>query len=122
MGAGIAKMIKQTFPEAFEVDQSTKPGDSSKLGTISVASCKRGPITISVVNAYTQLHPSGSGILVDYDALRRAFREVKKRFPGKRIGYPKIGAGLARGAWSVIADIIEEELAGEDHNLVEYAP
>jgi hypothetical protein len=31
-----------------------------------------------------------------------------------------IGAGLAKGDWSIIASIIEEELADEDHTLVEY--
>ena len=33
---------------------------------------------------------------------------------GRTIAYPKIDAGLA------IASIIEEELVGEDHTLVEY--
>lgn len=47
-------------------------------------------------------------------------REVKRRFGGKRIAYPKIGAGLARGDWSKIAAIIDEELTGETHTLVEY--
>ncbi|MER8782100.1 hypothetical protein NKH60_12735 [Mesorhizobium sp. M1006] len=47
---------------------------------------------------------------------------VKGKFAGKRIGYPKIGAGLAGGDWETIASIINDELAGEDHTLVEYAP
>ena len=38
------------------------------------------------------------------------------------IGYPKIGAGLAKGDWSTIAAILDEELAGEGHTLVEYEP
>jgi hypothetical protein len=36
--------------------------------------------------------------------------------------YPKIGAGLARGDWPTIAAMIDEELAGEDHTLVEFEP
>jgi hypothetical protein len=47
---------------------------------------------------------------------------VKQRFGGRRIGYPKIGAGLARGDWALLARIIDEELAGEDHTVVEYEP
>jgi O-acetyl-ADP-ribose deacetylase (regulator of RNase III) len=39
-------------------------------------------------------------------------------FAGKRIGYPKIGAGLAGGDWSIIEEIIDRELEGEDHTLV----
>ena len=56
----------------------------------------------------------------DYDAIRGAFREIKTRYAGKRIGYPRIGAGLAGGDWDTIATIIDEELGGEDHTLVEF--
>jgi O-acetyl-ADP-ribose deacetylase (regulator of RNase III) len=48
-------------------------------------------------------------------------RHVKAKFSGKRIGYPKIGAGLAKGDWNKISKIIDEELAGEEHTLVEFA-
>jgi O-acetyl-ADP-ribose deacetylase (regulator of RNase III) len=47
-----------------------------------------------------------------------AFRQIKKRFSGKRIGYPKIGAGFGGGDWERIAAIIDQELKGEDHTLV----
>ncbi|HBG21357.1 MAG TPA: phosphatase, partial [Desulfobulbaceae bacterium] len=43
-------------------------------------------------------------------------------FAGKKIGYPKIGAGLGGGNWDRISAIIDEELAGEDHSLVLYTP
>ena len=47
-------------------------------------------------------------------------KTVKQNFAGTRIGYPLIGAGLAKGDWQVISKIIEEELEGEDHTLVEF--
>jgi hypothetical protein len=34
---------------------------------------------------------------------------------------PKLGAGLAKGDWELISQIITEELAGEDHTFVEFA-
>jgi O-acetyl-ADP-ribose deacetylase (regulator of RNase III) len=37
MGAGIAKTIKQKFPEAYKADLETEKGDKSKLGEISWA-------------------------------------------------------------------------------------
>ena len=40
MGAGIAKTIKQKFPEAYEADLKTEKGDKAKLGTISWAKAK----------------------------------------------------------------------------------
>ncbi len=51
---------------------------------------------------------------------RFCFRWIQKQYSGRRIGIPKIGAGLAGGDWARIAAIIEEELAGEDVTLVEF--
>src|SRR5262245_5413032 len=122
MGAGIAKTIKQTFPEAYKADLATKKGCREKLGSISAATILRTGHQITIVNGYTQFHWRGSGALVDYDAVRTVMREMKARFGGRRIGYPKIGAGLAKGDWGLIAEIIDAELTGEDHTLVEYKP
>ena len=123
MGAGIAKGIKAQFPGAYEADLKTTAGDRGKLGTVSWAEVVlESGESLVVVNAYTQFHWRGRGVKVDYAAVRSAMRAVRTRFAGSRIGYPRIGAGLAGGDWSVIAAIIDEELAGEDHTLVEYAP
>ena len=118
MGAGIAKAIKDVFPEAYEADLLTQKGDRSKLGTISVAQVTRNDHTIYIVNAYSQYHYSSVTTQADYAAIRSAMVQIKKQFSNKKIGYPKIGAGLAGGDWQIIASIIDEELAGEDHCLV----
>ncbi|MER8801482.1 MULTISPECIES: macro domain-containing protein [unclassified Mesorhizobium] len=122
MGKGIALSIKQPFPEAYAADCATLKGDPAKLGSISVAEIKRGSRIFHVVNGYTQFHWQGKGVKADYQAIRKVMQAVKGKFAGKRIGYPKIGAGLAGGDWETIASIINDELAGEDHTLVEYAP
>ena len=121
MGAGIAKAIKSTFPEAYDADRETNKADRNKMGTISFATVERDHHEITIVNGYTQFHWRGSGIRADYDAIRSVMTAVKSQFSGKRIGYPKIGAGLAKGDWDLISQIIDEELIGEDHTLVEYA-
>jgi len=120
MGAGIAKQVRERFPEAYEADLETPKGSREKLGTISTAVVKRVDRVFHVVNAYTQFDWRGSGMKADYDAIRSAMKDVKKAFSGKRIGYPQLGAGLAGGDWSVISQIISEELEGEDHTLVIY--
>lgn len=122
MGAGVAKGIKAAFPQAFEADLATERGSKDKLGTCSFAEIPNGGAALVVVNAYTQFDWRGSGVKVDYEAVRSCMRWIKERYPGKRIGLPKIGAGLAGGDWKEIASIIEEELAGEDVTLVEYVP
>ncbi len=118
MGAGIARAIKEEFPEALNADAATVKGDKEKLGGYSYASVTRNSQTINVINGYTQYNYYGENVLVDYDAVRTLFSRLKNDFPGKRFGYPKIGAGLAGGDWNIISAIINQELAGENHTLV----
>ncbi len=120
MGKGIALSIKRLFPEAYAADCATAKGDASKLGSISTVEIVRGHRTFWIVNAYTQLHWRGDGVKADYDAIGRVMNAVKVKFSGKRIGYPKIGAGLAGGDWQTIAAIIERELVDENHTYVEF--
>ncbi len=121
MGAGIAKSIRDNFPEAYQADLKTDMGDKNKLGTYSYAQINKQENRLIIVNGYTQFDFSGENVLVDYGAIRDLFAKIKKDFKNKRIGYPKIGAGLAKGDWQVISSIISEELKGEDHTLVEFA-
>lgn len=122
MGAGIAKAIRAAFPEAWEADLSTPRGDPAKLGTLSVGHVLRDGLDLRVVNAYTQLDWRGAGVKADYEAIDRAFARIGRDFHGMRIGYPRIGAGLAGGNWDRIAAIIDRRLSGEDHTLVEFQP
>jgi len=122
MGKGIAKSIKATFPEAYAADCETVKGDRTKLGSISFATVDSGECEITVVNGYTQFHWRGPDGRADYDAIRSVMGAVKAKFSGERIGYPKIGAGLAKGDWALISKIIDEELKDEDHTLVEFSP
>ena len=118
MGAGIAKAIRAEFPEAYAADRATTKGDRSKLGKLSIANVRRGQYDITVVNAYTQFHWRGKGVLADYGAIQSCMRQIREQFPGRRVGYPLIGAGLAGGDWEQITRIIDAELEGEDHTLV----
>lgn len=118
MGAGIAKQIKTTFPEAYKADLATIKGDKSKLGSYSSA-ISRG---ILILNAYTQFDYRGRGVKADYDAIRKCLRKIASDYPTKRIGVPQIGAGLAGGDWPTIHSIIEDELAHLNSTIVYYKP
>lgn len=122
MGAGIAKAVKDVFPAAFQADEATQRGDRTKLGTCSFAEIALETSSLIVVNAYTQFDWRGRGPKVDYAAVRSCMRWIKQHYPGKKIGLPKIGTGLAGGDWPTVAAIIEEELTGEDVTLVEFKP
>jgi len=120
MGAGIAKTIKQVFPEAYQADLKTKKGEKTKLGEISFVKVEMENGKLIIVNGYTQYHWRGRGRKADYEAIRKVFAKVKKQFSGLRIAYPALGAGLAGGDWKVISEIINEELEDENHTFVEF--
>jgi len=125
MGGGLAKQIKRTFPEAYKVDCQTKRGDKKKLGNFTACVIKLNNSEITIINAYTQFYykiiSENKKKLVDYNALRNVFKQIKKHYNGKKIAYPLIGAGLAGGNWEIISKIIDEELINEDHTLVKYS-
>ncbi len=118
MYAGIANQIRRAFPEAWEADQTTRVGDKNKLGSFSAAQVSRPGLRLIVLNCYVQYHYEGTGTLLDYEALALCMRAIKKRYGGKCMAVPKIGAGLAGGEWEKIRTIVTEELSGEDLTLV----
>lgn len=127
MNSGIARQMRETFPQALEIDKAlTKYGDPNKLGTFTAfveTSSKNTNFT--VVNAYTQFKYGYKGAqYCDYDAISNVFKKVRETFGNQELkfGYPRIGAGLGGGDWFTISRIIDEELEGEDHTLVEYSP
>lgn len=122
MHSGIAARIKVAFPEVCQADLETEKGNRAKLGTCISVECAMANHHLIVINAYTQYYRRGPGILVDYDAIRSCFKWIRQKYGSKRIGIPKIGAGLAGGDWSVISGIIEQELDGVDCTLVNYKP
>lgn len=121
MGAGIAKEIKRRYPAAYDMDCTTTKGDRAKLGGytwINAVAPNKHPFII--VNAYTQYAYGNKSRNVDYEAVRSVFSMIKSVFKHYHIGYPYIGAGLAGGDWNIISRIINSELAGMTHTLVEY--
>jgi len=123
MRNGIAKQIANTFPDAEKMDSLTTIGDRAKLGQVTTSTFFNYNLnTFVIVNAYTQYGINRDGSELSYPAIRSCFKEVKRLFSGLRIGYPKIGAGLAGGDWNIVSKIIDEELEGEDHTLVIFNP
>lgn len=130
MGAGIAVPMKQNFHcDRFEKEGLLHRGDINKLGTIDyeVQHINIGltSMDLIVVNSYTQYrygrnHTDGDKLPVDYDAITLCMRKINHTFPGKTIGLPMIGAGLAGGDWAKIFGIIKEELTDMNIVIVKY--
>lgn len=112
MGSGVARALRAKWSEVFEADLQTKPGDSTKMGTFSIATIP-GTKT-QVLNMYTQFKFGGlNGPDIDYAAVRscmnilRDYLSVCDPKGTMTVAGPRIGAGLAGGDWKIIASIIE---------------
>lgn len=133
MRNGIAKEMHERCPSAEEADWATITGDPTKLGTYSQAMVYRqkpGQAYFHVVNAYTQEFWGTDARKVSYDAVRDVFQKLGddiRKSSGRplgdvqfRVGYCKIGCGLAGGDWSIIHPLIQEGLKGLDITYVEF--
>lgn len=134
MGAGIAVQMAKTFGcDKFPMECAIFEGEYDKLGTVDyrnmyiehgkavdVFDCNRTDSNkLIVANCYTQFHYGRKfGVPFNYLAFQLCMNKLNYAFRGKRIGLPKIGAGLAGGNWSVISRIIKEELIDCDVTIV----
>jgi len=133
MGRGIAPQIKEAFPPAWEADRATVEGDFNKLGGYSqgVWFPENMAFQLIIFNIYSQYGYDTKIKPLDYEALTLGLRKINHRWGNmlsgfcgggelKKIGLPKIGAGLAGGDWNRIKKIIETELSDMDVTIVHY--
>ena len=110
MGAGVAKVIKEAFPEVYESYMRSFDGKSAedlygKVGIVNVSK------TLAIANVYSQLdygNPAQTGkVYTNAEYLARAVDSVCKRFPEKTVYVPEgIGCGFGGGNWSEIKALL----------------
>jgi O-acetyl-ADP-ribose deacetylase (regulator of RNase III) len=96
MGGGIARQIKDHFPDAWLADQHSVWGDTDKLGCYTIGNWH----DLVIVNAYTQYGMNkGKDMkdLFEYDSFKTILNKLAVRYPNKSFGFPMIGMGLAGG-------------------------
>lgn len=129
MGAGLAKSIKQKYPEAYEADLYTEDIDPQvKLGSYSYTVIKTESLLDEhgmIFNLYGQLGYGTKSQQTDYNALRNSLRSMCKFLQLKaepvRVGLPcNLGCGLAGGDWSIVSQIIKEELCDQGMYVLIY--
>ncbi len=106
MGSGIAREIRERYPEAYEADRATSAGDMFKLG--SFTSVHTGEFII--VNAYTQYDFNRGGSrndVFEYESFSLILRKLAYAYPNRRFGFPYIGMGLAGGDATRILAMLE---------------
>jgi O-acetyl-ADP-ribose deacetylase (regulator of RNase III) len=101
MGSGIAKEIRERYPQAYEADSAmiyTYQKPVLKLGNFSVAADNPIDPKFEIVNAYTQLHYLPRSVdHFDYESFELILRKLAVISPDARYGFPYIGMGLAGG-------------------------
>lgn len=82
---------------------------------------------LTVINCYTQYyygmnHADGTEKPFDYEAFDLCMRKINHLFPGKHIGLPQIGCGLAGGDWDVVKRMIQRRLKDLNVTIIIYKP
>ena len=130
MGSGIAKQIKDKYPDAFQADYryDLELGNRyryCKLGNYTIANIY-SKCNFKIVNAYTQFHYLPRGIdHFDYASFAVILEKLEHFYGNYDFGFPYIGMGLAGGDSDRIFDMLEEfaslvEKKGGTATVVEY--
>lgn len=133
MGSGIAKTIRERYPQAYNIYMYKHKEEGSHLGDISAATIPGSGDEIMgdlhIVNMYAQDKYLPRGIChTNYDAFRKCLQKIKYiitfggEWPlaakGWKIGFPDhIGCGLAGGDWNIVKQIIEDEFSGDEWDV-----
>nr|WP_272509901.1 macro domain-containing protein [Paenibacillus chitinolyticus] len=120
MGAGLAKLIKRDYPEAFKQYKLSCGNKGELLGRCQIVSTQCEKYIANLFGQY------GYGVQkrhTDYIALRGALNELKSLAmkSNQSIALPyNIGCGLAGGDWDIVEQIIEEVFIDYDATLYKF--
>jgi O-acetyl-ADP-ribose deacetylase (regulator of RNase III) len=111
MNSGVAKAIREKFPEAYEIYKIYETKIGLSLGMV----CGNRSKNKFILNAITQDQDGKDRKrYVCYEAVATALERINCTFDfcnkPRIIAMPKIGAGLGGGNWKIISTIIEETL------------
>ncbi len=121
MGAGLAKAIRNKFPNTYHDYMKAFQADRLKLGNIIISFPDQNlfpNLLVAHLCGQENYWPRDK-VHTDYNALRTAISNVRiarEEYIGITnhyldVYFPfKIGCGLAGGDWDIVSKIIEEEL------------
>lgn len=109
MGSGIARKIRDKYPEVYNLDLRTEKGDINKLGNYTTAEINRTNKPGKIYNLYTQYnYGNDDALYLIYPAIELALRKMIFLEKDKKIGLPQIGCKQAGGDWNIVKKMIED--------------
>lgn len=119
MGGGVARAIREKYPEAYAADVRTRKGDKKKLGTFSEAVTDDGKRIFNVYSQYDLAGPKNMRA-TQYDMVDIGLRAVCDQLhEGDILGLPyKYGCALGGGSWPIVEAIIYDVFESADFNVI----
>ena len=122
-GGAFARSLRDEYPGAQEQFRTwARDGaENLGLGSVHIADVDEG---LAVATMVAQRgYGASKGPRLRYDALRVALQRVAHEAQARdaTVHMPRIGAGMAGGDWTVIAELIDSELAANAVRVVVYS-
>ena len=111
MGAGLAKQIRNKYPEVYEsyIKYCKGSGSQPLLGCVQTVICHDNKIIANLFGQYN--YGRNKQQYTDYDALKESLEGILSlaRLFDDSIAIPYgIGCGLAGGDWNTVYEMIED--------------
>lgn len=120
MGAGLAKQIRNKYPEVYKRYVSFVKEFGNNASLLGMVQITRVDEDKFIANVFSQNSYGRTGLHTSYELLRIALEKLKLCAMGvnKSIALPYgIGCGLAGGDWSIVYKIIDEVFNGYEVTL-----
>ena len=114
MGSGIAKEIRERYPDAYEADTlyDAQVGTNwryMKLGNYSATDVFGNAGKFKIINAYTQFNFAPRDVdHFEYDSFKLILQKLYHFYGNYDFGFPYIGMGLAGGDKDRIIAMLED--------------
>lgn len=118
MGSGIAKQIREKYPEAYEADCKTTAGDYNKLGRFSWVKAPDGKY---IYNCYSQFRYGREKRHTNYEAIYTGLSSIKEHAIQNQLEILSLpynmGCMSGGGSWNIVRAIIQDIFYKSDINL-----
>jgi hypothetical protein len=117
MGAGVAKRIRQEWPQVY-TDYVRTLGLVPRAGGVAMPT-RLGDLGITVFNLFCQPTINTNGVNTDYEMLARCLDTLKDRTESYEITHHAapvvlapylMGCGLGGGDWSIVRPMVERKI------------